>query len=88
MEKKLLDFICAEFKNRGLPKELAKAIFDGITQDCAEDWSEAQFHQWCDELKLKFPQYSTAQLINSHGLVNELTAAFTQVLKSFRLGAN
>ncbi len=82
-DQKLCNYICEEFEKSGLPRELGKFIFDGIGQDIAESWSEARFMQWCDEMKLKFPQFTTRQLIDCHIKVNDLTAKFTTVFKAF-----
>lgn len=83
LDEKLIEFICTEFEMRGLPRELGKFIFDGIGQDCREDWSETRYFQWCNEMETKFPQFTTRQLINCHSLVNELTIAFTKALRAF-----
>jgi hypothetical protein len=83
LEQQCLEFICSEFESKGLPRELAIFIFDSIGQDITENWTEARFFQWCDEMEAKFPQFTTRELINCHELVNELTAAWTKVLRAF-----
>ncbi|PAX59871.1 hypothetical protein [Brunnivagina elsteri] len=83
LEQNLRNYICQEFEKDGLPKELGEFIFDGITQDIAENWNNTRFLKWCDEMEVKFPQFTPKQLITCHEKVNNLTEKYTRVVKAF-----
>lgn len=69
MLQRLRELVVTQFSQQtGKSKELGYWIFDGITKDIEQDWSEDQFFRWvrCGEAVYDFK-------IEHHELINDLT---------------
>jgi len=63
-----------QFVEKGFPAALGADIFDGITRDIEENWSEDRFMEWTQELEARYNRYTPKDLITAHHLVNRITA--------------
>jgi len=63
-----------QFVEKGFPAALGADIFDGVTRDIEENWSEDRFMEWTQELEVRYNRYTPKELVNAHHLVNRITA--------------
>ena len=63
-----------QFVEKGFPAALGADIFDGVTRDIEENWSEDRFMEWTRELEARYNRYTPKDLVNAHHLVNRITA--------------
>jgi len=70
---------------KGFPAALGADIFDGVTMDIEENWSEDRFVQWTGELEAKYTSHTPMELLEAHRLVNSITA---EHIKQHRIGCH
>jgi len=78
------DRIIYEFIEQGHPRQLGCDLYDGITEDCYQNWSESTFFSWIKQLETIYPSYQGTVLMSAYELISKGMAECTEKLNSMR----